>query len=61
MPMMIAWVVKSSIVKYAGHKMYQRLMPLFMGLILGQFMLGGTINIVSIALNLRRPFCYFLP
>ncbi len=61
MPLTIAWVVKSSIVKYAGHKMYQRLLPLFMGLILGQFMLGGTINIVSLALNLRRPFCYFLP
>jgi len=61
MPLAIAWLVKSSIVKYAGHKMYQQLMPLFMGLILGQFMVGGTINIVSLILNLRRPFCYFMP
>jgi len=61
MPLMIAWAIKSVIVKYGSHKLYQRLMPLFMGLILGEFMVGGSINLGSLALNLRRPFFYFVP
>ena len=60
-PLFIAWLIKSCVVKYGSHSLYQRLMPVFLGLILGQFMVGGTINLVSLALDLRRPFCYFVP
>jgi len=61
MPLFLAWLIKSSIIKYGSHKLYQRLMPIFLGLILGEFLVGGTINLVSLALDLRRPFCFFVP
>jgi len=60
-PLFIAWLIKSCVVKYGSHLLYQRLVPVFLGLILGQFMVGGTINLVSLALDLRRPFCFFVP
>ncbi|MFW6156146.1 MAG: DUF6785 family protein [Armatimonadota bacterium] len=36
-PMLIAWLVKGTIVRYGGMRTYQRLRPLFFGLILGEF------------------------
>ncbi|MFO8079293.1 MAG: DUF6785 family protein [Armatimonadota bacterium] len=36
-PMLLAWLVKSTIVRYGGMRLYQRLRPLFFGLILGEF------------------------
>lgn len=51
MPLLIAWLFKTVIVKYGGHKAYQRAVPAFLGLILGQFVVGSILNIVSIALH----------
>ncbi|NPV47147.1 MAG: hypothetical protein HPY69_09305 [Armatimonadetes bacterium] len=51
MPLLIAWLLKTVIVKYGGHKTYQRCVPIFMGLILGQFVVGSILNIVSIILH----------
>jgi len=61
MPLFIAWVIKSAIIKYGGHKVYQLGMPLFLGLILGEFAGGSMINLVSFALGLPRPFGIFVP
>lgn len=36
-PMLVAWLVKGAIVRYGGMRTYQRLRPLFFGLILGEF------------------------
>jgi len=36
-PIMIAWMVKTSILRYGGMKTYMRLKPVFLGLILGEF------------------------
>ncbi|MBC7287369.1 MAG: hypothetical protein H5T86_04845, partial [Armatimonadetes bacterium] len=36
-PLLVAWLVKSAIMKYGGWKVYSRLRALFLGLILGEF------------------------
>ena len=38
----LAWIIKSSILRYGGLKLYRTLLPLFLGLILGQFVCNGT-------------------
>ena len=52
MPLLIAWSIKSLVIKYGGHKAYSRGTPIFLGLILGQFVVGSILNIVSIALHI---------
>jgi hypothetical protein len=52
MPLLISWVLKSLIVKYGGHKMYKQATPAFLGLILGQFVVGSLLNIISIILHI---------
>lgn len=36
-PILVAWIVKSVIMKYGGWRIYSRLRPFFLGLILGEF------------------------
>jgi len=38
----LAWLIKSVVVRYGGLKLFQKLRPLFLGLILGQFTCNGT-------------------
>lgn len=52
MPLLIAWLLKTAIVKYGGHKAYQQATPAFLGLILGQFVVGSLLNIISIILHI---------
>ena len=44
----IAWLAKVVIMRYGGYKMYMRLLPLFMGLILGEFVIGGAWSIIGV-------------
>lgn len=55
MPLLIAWVLKTTITKYGGHKEYQRFMPVSLGFILADFVVISILNIVSIALRIP---CY---
>ncbi len=47
MPLFIAWLAKGLILRYGGHRLYRRLMPLFMGFILGEFMVGGMWGLIG--------------
>lgn len=47
MPLFIAWAVKGVSLRYGGHRLYSRLMPFFMGLILGEFMVGGMWGLIG--------------
>ena len=38
----LAWLIKTVVVRYGGLKMFQKLRPLFLGLILGQFTCNGV-------------------
>ncbi|MCE5219311.1 hypothetical protein LLH03_20020 [bacterium] len=52
MPLLIAWILKTAIIKWLGDRYYNKAVPIFMGLILGQFVVGSILNIVSIALHI---------
>ncbi|MBV9850748.1 MAG: hypothetical protein JO250_13830 [Armatimonadetes bacterium] len=49
MPLLIAWVVKSALLRYGGMRMYQQSLPFFYGLMLGQFVEGSLLNIWGIS------------
>ena len=46
-PVFVAWLTKSVLLKYGGLKAYRALIPVFYGLILGQFVAGGIWLIVD--------------
>jgi len=46
-PVFVAWLTKSVLLKYGGLKAYQALIPMFYGLVLGQFVAGGFWLIVD--------------
>ncbi len=43
----LAWLLKSIILRYAGPKVYQRSIPFFLGLVLGQLTAGGVWLIID--------------
>ncbi len=50
--MLVAWLVKTLILRYGGIKLYQRAMPLFLGFILGDFVSGSAWSIVGTVFHL---------
>ena len=38
---LLAWLIKSCVLKYGGPRIYQKTVPFFMGLTLGHFIAGG--------------------
>ena len=49
MPLLIAWGIKSALLRYGGMKLYQSSLPFFYGLILGQFVEGSLLNLWGIS------------
>jgi hypothetical protein len=56
--MTIAWAIKTALLRYGGIKAYRNALPLFLGLILGDFVTGAIWSIVGSVgnLNLFRTF-----
>ncbi len=46
-PFLIAWAVKAAVLRYGGPKLYQKLLPLFLGLIAGDLFNGGFWTVVG--------------
>ena len=51
LPLAIAWMLKAFILRYGGLGLYRRMLPLFMGLILGDFVGMAVTNLGAIALD----------
>ena len=51
LPLFIAWLLKVVILRYGGRIGFQRSVPFFLGLILGQFVVGSLWNIYGIAMG----------
>jgi hypothetical protein len=51
MPLLIAWATKGLLLRYGGGSTYQKSLPFFYGLILGQFIPGSLLNIWGILSN----------
>lgn len=55
--LLIAWVAKVLILRYGGYKLYRSVIPLALGLILGEFVIGSLWTIVGITLGINTyPF-----
>jgi hypothetical protein len=55
-PMLIAWVIKSLVVRYGGMRLYGRLRPLFLGLIFGEFTSAVMWTLIAVFWHVRAPF-----
>ncbi len=42
LPLLLAWVIKVAVMKYSGVKGYRRTLPFFLGLVLGDYLMGCT-------------------
>lgn len=57
-PTFIAWAFKTNILRYGGYKLYRRMLPFFLGLVLGDFFIGGVFGVLG-ALIPRPGYCVF--
>ena len=60
-PFIISGVAKWSLLKYGGIGLYRRAIPLFLGLVLGDFVVGSFWNILSIILDTPTYVFYYYP
>jgi hypothetical protein len=51
MPLFIAWVLKFVVLRFGGLRFYRRAIPFFLGLILGQCIIGSLWSLFGIAFN----------
>ncbi|MCJ7795964.1 MAG: hypothetical protein MUQ56_04250 [Thermoleophilia bacterium] len=51
MPMIIAWIAKSALLRYGGLQAYRRALPLFFGLILGETVVGCAWPLIGLIFN----------
>jgi len=47
-PILLAWCVKSSLLRYGGLRAYQKAIPFFIGLICGEFAVGMAISLLNL-------------
>lgn len=47
LPLFLAWLIKGTILRYAGHRSYARLIPLFVGIVLGEFCVGSAWGLIG--------------
>jgi hypothetical protein len=59
MPLLIAWVIKLNLLRYGGLRLYRQALPLFMGLVLGEYVGGGLWALAGVVL--QRPVWVFWP
>ena len=59
LPMLLCWGLKSLVLRYGGWRMYRRGVPLFLGLILGEFVVGSLWGLIGVVL--QRPTYVFWP
>ncbi len=52
-PVFLGWVIKTSVLKFGGHKIYQRLLPGFLGLIFGEFCSAGLWVVIDLITGVR--------
>lgn len=52
----VAWVLKGSVLKYGGLKLFERLKPFFLGLILGEAVLAGFWVIIDYCTGMQSNY-----
>lgn len=52
LPLAIAWLIKVLILHFSGLKLYKQAMPFFLGLILGQMIVGSAWSLIGLILDM---------
>jgi hypothetical protein len=52
-PLLMVWVIKGVLLRFGGLGIYRRGMPFFMGLMLGEFVVGCLLSVYGTAFNTR--------
>jgi hypothetical protein len=55
LPIFVTWLVKSLLLRYGGLPAYRRALPLFFGLVLGEFSAGFLRTVLDLLFNLHLP------
>ena len=55
---LLGWLFKSVILKYGGIRLYQRLKPFFLGLVLGQISCAGLWMIIDFLFGMTDNYIY---
>jgi hypothetical protein len=58
MPLLFAWILKGLILRYGGVKLYRQLMPIFLGMILGQCLTGPLWHLIGWYLDVQ-PYSFW--
>ncbi|GIX06827.1 MAG: hypothetical protein KatS3mg115_1230 [Candidatus Poribacteria bacterium] len=54
-PVMVAWLLKTIVLRLGGLPTYRRTQPFFLGLVLGDFVPRSVLSVLSFILNLYMP------
>ncbi len=54
-PVMLSWLIKYLILKFSGWNTHRKMIPFFLGLVLGDYIPRSILSIVSFILNLYMP------
>jgi len=57
-PFLIAWVIKSTVIRYGGFRVYRRLVPLVIGVIIGDFVSGGLWGLYGAVIGQQMYFFF---
>jgi uncharacterized protein DUF6785/uncharacterized protein DUF6784 len=57
-PTLVGWMVKALTIRYGGMRLYRTLMPFFIGLILGDYVIGGLWALIGLAFDIRVYRCF---
>ena len=57
-PLLVSWIIKTTAIRYGGFRLYRTLLPFFLGLILGDFCVGGAFGLAG-ALIPKEGYCVF--
>jgi hypothetical protein len=58
LPLLIAWIVKGLILRYGGVKLYRAAMPFFLGLTIGQMIIGSLWHLLGLAMDIT-PYSFW--
>ena len=58
LPLLIAWVAKGLILRYGGVRVYRQAIPFFLGLILGQMIVGSLWHLLGLAMGIT-PYSFW--
>lgn len=57
-PFLVAWILKIAVLRFGGHKLYRQVVPMFLGVVLGDLVMGMLWSLIGMTLGMRTySFC----